>query len=190
MTARNDLEAVSGVEEMEHTAERAFRIRGHALTVTEGRFAPARFRNIACILPRVILAFGVGLLLVTFFCSTTVQAIKGESRTPSIQTVDGAEIFHDYCASCHGSDGKGNGPVAPALRSKVPDLTRISSRAGGEFPTARIRAVIEGTQTVSGHGSRKMPVWGPVFHQIADDQDLGSVRTANVTRYIESIQQK
>jgi len=146
-------------------------------------------RDRAGILLRVILAFGLGLLLVALFCSTTVQATK-ERKAPSIQSVDGAEIFRDYCASCHGSDGKGNGPVAPALKIKVPDLTQITIRAGGEFPSARIRAVIEGTETVSGRGSRDMPVWGPVFHQIADDRDLGSVRTANVIRYIESIQRK
>jgi hypothetical protein len=80
--------------------------------------------------------------------------------------------------------------VVPALRFKVPDLTQISKRAGGKFPSARIRAVIEGTETVSGHGSREMPVWGPVFHQIAADQDLGAVRTDNVTKYLESVQQK
>lgn len=72
----------------------------------------------------------------------------------------------------------------------MPDLTQISKRAGGKFPTARIRSVIEGSETVSGHGSREMPIWGPVFHEIATDQDLGAVRTANVTGYIESIQQK
>jgi len=157
--------------------------------VPEGCFALWRCRYPASIMLRVFLAFGLGLLLVAFFCSTTVEATK-ETKAPSIHTVDGAEIFRDCCASCHGSDGKGNGPAASALRSKVPDLTQISNRAGGEFPTARIRAVIEGTETVSAHGSRAMPIWGPAFHQIVDDQDLGSVRTANVTRYIESIQQK
>jgi mono/diheme cytochrome c family protein len=137
----------------------------------------------------VILVFGVGLLLVAFFCSTTVHATR-ERRTSSIHTVNGAEIFRDYCAPCHGLDGRGNGPVAPALKFKVPDLTQISKRAGGKFPSARIKAIIEGTETVSGHGSREMPIWGPVFHQIAVDQDLGAVRTANVTSYIESMQRK
>ena len=145
-------------------------------------------RYITCIL-RVILVFGVGLLLVAFFCSTTVHATR-ERRTSSIHTVNGAEIFRDYCAPCHGLDGRGNGPVAPALKFKVPDLTQISKRAGGKFPSARIKAIIEGTETVSGHGSREMPIWGPVFHQIAVDQDLGAVRTANVTSYIESMQRK
>lgn len=152
-------------------------------------FTMWRWRYIPCLLLRVILAFGVGLLLLAFFCSTTVRATR-QRKPPSIHTVDGAEIFRDYCAPCHGLDGRGNGPVAPALRFKVPDLTQISKSADGKFPSARIRAIIEGTETVSGHGSREMPVWGPVFHQIGADQDLGSVRTANVTSYIESLQGK
>jgi len=151
--------------------------------------AMGRRWHMTCILLRAILAFGVGVVLLAFFCSTSVHATK-ERKTPSIHTVNGAEIFRDYCAPCHGLDGRGNGRVAPALRFKVPDLTQISKRAGGKFPRARIRSVIEGTETVSGHGSREMPIWGPVFHQITADQDLGAVRTDNVTSYIESIQQK
>lgn len=151
--------------------------------------AMERCWNITCVLLRTMLALGVGLLLLALFCSTHVRSAKAR-RTPSIHTVDGAEIFTDYCAPCHGLRGRGDGPVAPALRFKVPDLTQISKRAGGKFPTARIRAVIEGDETVSGHGSREMPIWGPVFHQIAADQDLGAVRTGNVTSYIEALQQK
>ena len=94
------------------------------------------------------------------------------------------------CASCHGVDGKGQGPVAPALRSKVPDLTLIMRRAAGEFPRVRIRNIIEGTESPVAHGSREMPVWGPVFHQIDADQDLGDVRVDNLATYIQSIQRK
>jgi len=153
-------------------------------TVSACRFvAMGRCWNITRILLRAILALGVALLLLALFCSTTVRAAK-ERRTPLIHTVNGAEIFQDFCASCHGREGRGDGPVAPALRFKVPDLTQISKRAGGRFPTARIRSVIEGTETGSEHRSREMPIWGPVFHQIVADQDLGAVRTANVTSYI------
>jgi len=142
-----------------------------------------------CIALRAILAIGVGLLLLVFFCSSIVHASR-ERKTPLIQTVNGSEIFENYCAPCHGLDGTGNGPVAPALRFKLPDLTRISKRAGGKFPSARIRSVIEGNEFISGHGSREMPVWGPVFHHVGADQDLGAVRTDNVTKYLESMQQK
>jgi hypothetical protein len=40
------------------------------------------------------------------------------------------------------------------------------------------------------HGSKAMPIWGPLFHEIEFDQDLGNVRLENVTKYLESIQQK
>jgi mono/diheme cytochrome c family protein len=120
-----------------------------------------------------------------------IPAHAGEAtKTPVIHTVDGAEIFHQHCATCHGVTGKGNGPVARALKHKVPDLTRISKRSGGRFPAEWVRNIIEGTETPSAHGSREMPIWGPIFHQIGVDQDLGNVRTDNVTKYIESLQEK
>jgi mono/diheme cytochrome c family protein len=113
-----------------------------------------------------------------------------EAKTPVIHTVDGAEIFHQHCAPCHGVNGKGNGPAARALKHKVPDLTQISRRSRGTFPAEWVRNVIEGTEELPGHGSREMPVWGPIFHQIGVDQDLGNVRTDNVTKYIQSLQEK
>ena len=61
---------------------------------------------------------------------------------------------------------------------------------GDKFPSVRIRNIIEGTETLTGHGSREMPIWGPIFHQVGEDQDLGNVRTDNLTRHIESMQQR
>lgn len=142
-----------------------------------------------CFMLRMILAFVVALLLLAFFCSISVNAGQ-ERKAPAIHTVNGADIFQNYCAPCHGRDGRGNGPVAPALKYRVPDLTQISKRAGGKFSRDRIRAIIEGTETLSAHGSREMPTWGPVFHQIGMDQDLGAVRADNVAKYIESIQER
>lgn len=140
-------------------------------------------------LARMVLAFGATALLLAFFCSSPVRAEK-ERKAPSIHTVNGEEIFRDYCATCHGIDGRGDGPTAPALRCKVPDLTQISKRSGDKFPSVRIRNIIEGTETLTGHGSREMPIWGPIFHQVGEDQDLGNVRTDNLTRHIESMQQR
>ena len=123
------------------------------------------------------------------FISSPVLSADG-AKTPVIHSVDGAEIFHQQCAPCHGADGKGNGPAARALKHKVPDLTQISKRSRGQFPGEWVRSVIEGTEELPGHGSREMPVWGPIFHQIGVDQDLGNVRTDNVAKYIESLQEK
>lgn len=128
-------------------------------------------------------------VILALWCLTS-PSVAQERSYPRVHSVDGAVIFRDYCASCHGVDGKGQGPVAPALRSKVPDLTLIMRRAAGEFPRVRIRNIIEGTESPVAHGSREMPVWGPVFHQIDADQDLGNVRVDNLATYIQSIQRK
>jgi len=128
------------------------------------------------------IAFAVGLCFFAPRCSAQ------EKNYPPAYSVNGATLFHSYCASCHGVDGKGHGPAAPALKVKVPDLTEITLRAGGEFPRVRIRDIIEGKESPVPHGSREMPVWGPLFHQIGADQDLGNVRVDNLASYIQSIQ--
>lgn len=108
----------------------------------------------------------------------------------AIVPLDGAKIFRSYCAACHGVNGNGDGPVAPALKTKVPHLTTLARRNRGTFPTARVRSIIAGDEVRAAHGSREMPVWGPIFHQIEYDQDLGYVRLQNVTEYLHGIQQK
>jgi mono/diheme cytochrome c family protein len=112
----------------------------------------------------------------------------GQLPPPLIRSVKGPELFHAYCASCHGVDAKGNGPAAPALKVKPPDLTALAKRNGGQFPEARVRKVIMGDEVLAAHGSREMPVWGPIFHQIEEDVDRGHVRLENLVKYLESIQ--
>jgi mono/diheme cytochrome c family protein len=114
----------------------------------------------------------------------------GTPDQSTILPLDGAKIFRNYCASCHGVNGNGDGPVAAALKTKVPMLTTLAQRNHGVFPTARVRRIIAGDENHAAHGSREMPVWGPVFHQIENDQDLGYVRLQNVTEYLISFQQK
>lgn len=53
---------------------------------------------------------------------------------------------------------------------------------------AHVRESIMGEQVVVAHGSREMPVWGPVFHQVEGDMDWGNVRLENLVKYLESIQ--
>jgi mono/diheme cytochrome c family protein len=116
------------------------------------------------------------------------QPTTEEQFTPLINSVKGPDLFQAYCASCHGLDAKGTGPAARALKSEVPDLTVLTRNNRGQFPTLRVRQMIMGDQVVAAHGSREMPIWGPIFHQIEEDQDFGSVRLANLVKYLESIQ--
>ena len=108
----------------------------------------------------------------------------------SLIPLDGAKIFRLYCASCHGVKGSGDGPAALALKTKVPPLATLARRNQGQFPTERVRKTIEGDEAGPAHGSREMPIWGPIFHQIGNDQDLGLVRVKNVTEYLRTLQQK
>jgi mono/diheme cytochrome c family protein len=72
----------------------------------------------------------------------------------------GRDWYVNECASCHGRTGKGDGPVAKALTKPPADLTKLSQANGGVFPSARVYGFIDGTQDVSAHGPREMPVWG------------------------------
>ena len=79
----------------------------------------------------------------------------------------GAEGYHrgivEYevaCMSCHGIDGRGDGPLAKKLKTPPADLTQIAKSNKGEFPSARIAEIIDGRATVAVHGKRDMPVWG------------------------------
>jgi mono/diheme cytochrome c family protein len=105
-----------------------------------------------------------------------------------IHSVEGPDLFRAYCAPCHGWDAKGHGPVAPALKAEVPDLTVLAANNRGQFPTDRVRRFIEGEDTTTAHGSREMPIWGPIFHQVEADVDWGNVRMENLVKYLQSIQ--
>lgn len=107
---------------------------------------------------------------------------------PLIHSIEGPELFQSYCASCHGPSAKGNGPVAAVLRAKAPDLTVLSRGNHGDFPVQRVRQVIMGDIPAAAHGSREMPVWGPIFHQVEADEDWGNVRLSNLVEYLQSIQ--
>ena len=83
------------------------------------------------------------------------------SRLPGRTTL-GARLFKTHCATCHGVNGRGNGPLADQLRRPPPDLTKFTARNGGLFPDERLRRIIDG-RDVPSHGDRDMPVWGDVF---------------------------
>ena len=117
------------------------------------------------------------------------RKIRDAGTTRLIDSLQGVSLYKAYCAVCHAEDAKGNGPMAKSLKSAPPDLTRISARNGGVFPLVRVRSLISGEEGVEGgHGTREMPVWGPIFSQVGQDQDLGRVRIDNLARYLESLQ--
>jgi len=113
---------------------------------------------------------------------------RQQQATQLIHSVEGTDLFRSYCAPCHGADARGAGPVAPALKTRMPDLTVLARNNKGQFPSERVRRMIEGDEGIAAHGSREMPVWGPLFHQVEADMDWGNVRLSNLMKYLQSIQ--
>jgi hypothetical protein len=72
------------------------------------------------------------------------------------------------------------------MKSKPADLTILAHGNRGQFPLDLVRTTITGEKVVASHGSREMPICGPVFHQIEADVDRGHVRMENLVKYLES----
>jgi mono/diheme cytochrome c family protein len=104
----------------------------------------------------------------------------------------GRTLYLRYCASCHGRDGRGDGPVAPALGEKPIDLTQIAAAHGGEFPFVAVCEAIDGTRTVRAHGVSEMPIWGEVFQSDPatplEQQILAAGKVIAIARYLRVLQ--
>jgi len=111
------------------------------------------------------------------------------AQPAQVSAADGPEMFRAYCAVCHGSDGKGGGPAAEALRKVPADLTQLSRRSGGKFPRTMVVNTIQGSGVLASHGSRDMPIWGVSFRVLGDDSTV-KLRVANLTAFIESLQRQ
>lgn len=100
----------------------------------------------------------------------------------------GRDSFDAYCAACHGKSATGDGPLAPALRARPSDLTRLAARADGTFPRGPVRELLTGSgRAVSEHGTGDMPIWGTIFQAFESDAHVRT-RIANLVAYLESIQ--
>ncbi|MGN8545065.1 c-type cytochrome [Bradyrhizobium sp. 13971] len=74
----------------------------------------------------------------------------------------GKAEFQASCASCHGVDGKGKGPVAGQLKVPPADLTALAKNNNGVFPITAVYEAIDGRRTISAHGTHEMPIWGTI----------------------------
>ncbi len=118
-------------------------------------------------------------------------AVPQQAPSPVAAPTSGSEMFTAYCASCHGTDGRGHGPAAPAMKARIPDLTTLAQHKGGKFPEGDVFQVIKWGGGIVGHGSKEMPVWGTAFKPVSNrDEKQVDLRIKNLVQYLESIQQK
>lgn len=100
----------------------------------------------------------------------------------------GRTVYLQYCASCHGADGKGAGAVAATLKTPPTDLTSLTK--DGRFDADRVLTSIDGTRAASAHGTREMPVWGKVLAKTGEKRGEGWAATEiwTLVEYLRSIQ--
>ena len=112
------------------------------------------------------------------------------------EVIAGGELeYQNYCAVCHGVDGKGQGIMGKFLTVRPADLTQIRNKSGGSFPFWQIYRVIDGKQEVGAHGTGEMPVWGDRFRTQAGGSDPGSRaqaagRLLGLVFYLQHIQEE
>lgn len=156
------------------------------------------FSRTVCLAAVAVLVFSIGMSAQTA-PAAQAPAATSQATTPNIKHVpagytdpsSGKGMFDAYCASCHGTDAKGDGPAAPALKMPTTNLTTLSMKNGGTFPAAHVAAVIQGDALTPAHGSKDMPVWGPVFMSIGGHSQANvQLRIRNLTNYLESVQAK
>lgn len=122
---------------------------------------------------------------------TVVGPVIVAGQTPPATAVSGSDLFYNSCASCHGRDGKGNGPLGQVLTVRPADLTILAKKTGGTFPAAKIYELIDGRNpAVRGHGGPDMPVWGDAFAKSREAGDAERVKKViqSLVDYLESIQ--
>jgi mono/diheme cytochrome c family protein len=111
-----------------------------------------------------------------------------------ISHYDGEQLYHRFCAACHGETGEGDGPVASFFKVAPPDLTTVARRRGGEYPADDMRRIIDGRDIRGPHGSRQMPVWGMEFYYAdtgnPDKQRQVEELIDRLVEYLRKIQMK
>jgi mono/diheme cytochrome c family protein len=129
--------------------------------------------------------------IATIAALAVAAAAKEPVYDPVLAEV-GKPLYLRHCASCHGREGRGDGPAQVALVKRPADLTAIASRRGGSFPTGEIARFVDGRFELPAHGSREMPVWGERFGSDVPEAGLGeSIARGNIAavlEYLKSIQ--
>ena len=134
----------------------------------------------------VLMAFVLGLGSAAFGQDKQIKKEPVKSSPAN----SGQKMFKQYCAVCHGETGKGDGPAASALKQQPADLTTLAQRHDGKFPSDYVANVLRNGVKAPAHGDAEMPVWGPLFSTMDQNEALVNLRITNLTNYIKALQAK
>jgi len=108
-----------------------------------------------------------------------------------IPATSGKQMYFNYCAPCHGMNGRGQGPVAPSLKTPPPDLTRLSRANQGKYPEMHVVSVLQNGVSTRLRGPAEMPVWGPILGTMSQTHPQDRLlRVSNLDRFLETLQVK
>jgi len=139
----------------------------------------------------IVMAAAAGIIMATGYANQSNNKAKVVIPVERVNPTDGKLMYSNYCAPCHGADGRGGGPVAGVLKSQPTDLTTLAKAHGGKFPDTHVVAVLQFGPDVPAHGTAQMPVWGPILGSISNVQTQEkNLRMSNLSRYLKSIQAK
>jgi mono/diheme cytochrome c family protein len=129
-----------------------------------------------------------GVLIAALIVGWNIQV--GAQQSAPQQDDIGKMEYQASCASCHGIDAKGTGPVAASLNKKPADLTRLAKRNDGVFPFERTYETIDGRIEIKSHGTREMPVFGYVLWPLYEPETVMRTRILAIIDYLYRIQEK
>jgi len=158
---------------------------------SQGELPTATLRRIDPMTVRKILV-GSLLLLAGGFLGSAQQAGIREVPIKNVDPTSGLKMYRNYCAACHGTDGKGTGPAAKALKTSPGDLTTLAQRNHGKFPAKYVHQAILGDAEPAPHANQGMPAWSGLFLSISGSpvpQAEVEQRAFNLTTYVKSLQQ-
>ena len=104
----------------------------------------------------------------------------------------GGADYQAYCASCHGAGARGDGVIAKTLKKHPADLTQLTSRNNGVFPTDKVTKIVDGRAPVGGHSDADMPAWGEVFAKSRESAgaENAAARIDVLVKYLQTLQAK
>ena len=102
----------------------------------------------------------VSAAVLTVCCAILAACLPGGGV---VGRSDGAALYAEYCAACHGTGGRGDGPAASGLSARPADLTRLAASNGGAFPVVAVMGKVYGYSRGQGGGGGPMPEFGPLL---------------------------
>ena len=146
---------------------------------------------------RIAVAIGTAFLL----AGGVLSGAQAGNGTLTARVAYGERTYLDKCASCHGREARGDGPVAEQLSAKPSNLRLLAKQNGGDYPFAKVYTVVDGRASgarITAHGTGEMPIWGKHFRAdaefgraSADDADeVVHGRILGLVYYLQTLQEK